>query len=138
MEKKTDPSTVISMPTGWSAAVVSSPEQVAAAIKQEVTSGGLKYDTGKPRMDLLPAYSLEQIALVLGVGAQKYSSWNWSKGIAYSRLLGACLRHLYAWARREKSDPESGLSHLAHAGCCILFLLWMEKNRQDLDDRGDS
>jgi len=101
-------------------------------------SGGLKYDSGKPRMDLLPAYSLEQIALVLGFGAQKYASWNWSKGIAYSRLLGACLRHLFAWARGENTDKESGLSHLAHAGCCILFLIWMSDKRRDKDDRGDS
>lgn len=100
-------------------------------------SGGLKYDTGKPRMDLLPAYSLEQIALVLGFGAQKYASWNWSKGIAYSRLLGAALRHLFAWARGENTDKESGLSHLAHAGCCILFLIWMSEHRKDMDDRGD-
>lgn len=100
-----------------------------------MAEGGLKYDTDKPRMELLPAYSLEEIARVLSFGAKKYESWNWSRGIAYSRLLGAALRHLYSFARGEDKDPESGLSHLAHAGCCVLFLLWMDKHRGDLDDR---
>ena len=97
--------------------------------------GGIKHDTSKVQVELLPPASLEEIAKVLTFGAKKYASWNWSKGIAYSRLLGAALRHLFAWARGEDKDPESGLSHLAHAGCCIVFLIWMEKFRPDLDDR---
>lgn len=96
---------------------------------------GTKHDQGKPRMELLPMYSLEEIAKVLNFGAQKYDPWNWSKGIAYGRLAGAALRHLAAWLRGKDKDPESGLSHLAHAGCCILFLIWMQEHRPDLDDR---
>jgi hypothetical protein len=26
-----------------------------------------------------------------------------------------------------KADPESGLPHLAHAVCCVLFLLWFDE-----------
>jgi len=98
-------------------------------------AGGLKYDSGKPRMELLPAVALEEIAAVLTFGANKYQAHNWQKGIAYSRLLGATFRHLCAFLRGEDRDPESGLSHLAHAGCCVVFLLWMNRYRQDLDDR---
>jgi hypothetical protein len=39
------------------------------------------------------------------------------------------MRHVHAWRAGETKDPESGLHHLAHAGCCLLFMLW-------LDDRG--
>ena len=35
----------------------------------------------------------------------------------------------------EDKDPESGLSHLAHAACCIMFLLEFEKTHPELDDR---
>jgi len=98
-------------------------------------SEGNKYDQNKVRFELLPQASLQEIAKVLTFGAQKYESWNWSKGIAYSRLLGATFRHLGAWAVGQDKDKETGLSHLAHAGCCILFMLWMEKFRPDLDDR---
>jgi hypothetical protein len=96
---------------------------------------GRKDDSDKPRMDLLPAYALGEIAKVLTFGAKKYAPNNWAKGIAFSRLNGALLRHMGAWAAGEDKDQESGLSHLAHAGCCILFLIWMNKFRADLDDR---
>jgi hypothetical protein len=96
---------------------------------------GLKFDSGKPPMALLDRYAMEQIALVLAFGAQKYAAHNWRKGIAYSRLLDAALRHLFAFADGEDNDPESGLSHIAHAGCCIVFLLGMINARPDQDDR---
>jgi len=96
---------------------------------------GTKFDQNKPRLELLPSDALIEIAKVLTFGAKKYSSENWRKGINYSRLMGAAMRHLLAWKDGEDKDPESGLTHLAHAGCCVLFLIWMEKNRQDLDDR---
>lgn len=86
-------------------------------------------------MALLDRYAMEQIAMVLAFGAQKYAAHNWRKGIAYSRLLDAALRHLYAFADGEDKDPESGLSHIAHAGCCIVFLLGMINSRPDQDDR---
>lgn len=61
--------------------------------------------------------------------------WNWAKGFTWSRLIGAALRHLFAFARGEDRDPESGLSHLAHAGCCILFLITHERCKLGTDDR---
>lgn len=76
-----------------------------------------------------------EIAKVLDFGAKKYDSWNWSKGIAWSRVYGALLRHLFAWWRGEDRDPESGLSHLAHAGCCLVFLLQYNLTRRSYDDR---
>lgn len=97
--------------------------------------GGRKLDNGKPPMSLLDRYALEQIAMVLKFGAAKYERDNWRKGIAYSRLTDAALRHLFAFIDGEDNDPESNISHIAHAGCCILFLLRMIKDRPDLDDR---
>jgi len=35
----------------------------------------------------------------------------------------------------EDKDPESGLSHLAHSLCCLMFLLEFEKTHPELDDR---
>lgn len=98
-------------------------------------SGALKYDSEKVRNELLPAFAIEEIAKVMAFGAKKYEAHNWKKGISYSRLLGAALRHLFAWSRGEELDPESGLTHLAHAGCCVVFLIWTHKFRADLDDR---
>ena len=84
---------------------------------------GKKHDQEKPRTDLLPPVALEEIAKVLSFGASKYADHNWRLGFKYSRLIGAALRHIFAFSKGEDKDPETGLSHLAHAACCILFLL---------------
>lgn len=96
---------------------------------------GRKDDQDKIPLALLSSTALLQIGAVLQHGAAKYSANNWKSGIAYSRVLSACLRHLLAWNGGEDLDPESGLSHLAHAGCCIMFLLEFTKTHPGLDDR---
>lgn len=104
----------------------------------ESTVGGLKHDQDKPRTDLLDYTFIEGISRVLGFGAIKYAAHNWRKGIQVSRLLGACLRHVFAFMGGEDNDPESGLCHLYHAGCCLMFASWIMKNRPELDDRWKS
>lgn len=96
---------------------------------------GIKHDNEKNKLQLLPIISLEKIGDIFTFGAAKYGEYNWSKGILYSRIYGALLRHLFAWIRGENIDDESGKSHLHHAGACILMLIEMEELRKDLDDR---
>lgn len=98
-------------------------------------SQGLRYNKGKPRFDLLPPIALEEISKVLTYGAEKYEPWNWSKGFNHTDVLASLQRHLNAWTRGEDIDPETGLSHLAHAGCNIMFLIDLAKLRPDLDNR---
>ena len=94
-----------------------------------------KHDSDKVRFELLDSYALEEIAKVFTFGARKYSDHNWRGGLKYSRLFGALMRHCWAWFRGEDKDFETGISHLAHAGCCIIMLLWTEKHKKSLDDR---
>jgi hypothetical protein len=96
---------------------------------------GLKYDEGKPRMDLLDAEFLEDMGMVLKYGAQKYAPHNWRKGLAVSRTIAAIYRHLGAISKGEDIDPESGLRHTAHLGVNCQFLNWMIKNKPEFDDR---
>lgn len=60
---------------------------------------------------------------------------NWRKGIAQSRLLGAALRHILAHMWGQDYDEESGLRHLYHASCCLMFASELIETRPDLDDR---
>lgn len=99
------------------------------------TPGGRKNDKGKPPLALIPRRAVEKEAEVLEFGKNKYDSWNWASGIAWSRLLDAVLRHVYAYADGEDLDPESGISHLAHARCGLGFLLDYEQSHPELDDR---
>ena len=95
----------------------------------------IKNDSGKPRLELLPTAPLEQIAQVLAFGAAKYGEHNWRGGMSWGRMVGACLRHVSAWMRGQDQDPESGLPHLAHAACCLLFLLEYTQTGVGTDDR---
>lgn len=104
-------------------------------IEQLPAAGGLKFDTDKPRMDLIDGEAMEELAKVLTFGAKKYAEHNWRKGITLSRLLAALLRHAYAILRGEDTDEETGLPHAAHAMCCCMFLLWTMKHKPDMDDR---
>lgn len=96
---------------------------------------GRKDDQGKPRMELLPGDALNEIAKVLTFGAAKYEDRNWERGMKWGRPFGALMRHMWAWWQGEDKDPETGLSHLAHAACCILFLLSYELRKAGEDDR---
>lgn len=89
---------------------------------------GRKDDTVKPRWSLLPEGVVMQIVEVLDFGATKYTEGNW-KYVAggRQRYYDALMRHVDAWWGGEKLDPESGKHHLAHAGCCLMFLLWLDK-----------
>lgn len=98
--------------------------------------GGVKFDDDKPRYDLIPPEALEGLAKVLTFGAKKYAPRNWEKGMLWGRVFGAAMRHLWAWWRGENTDPETGLSHLDHAACCIAFLQAYEVRKTGTDDRG--
>ena len=106
-----------------------------AVVTQQKTEPGTKFDAGKPPMDLLSTEALIQTARVLEFGKAKYDSHNWRKGMSWSRLLGAAMRHLTAFNNGEDLDPETGLSHLAHLSCCTMFLLEYLKTHKELDDR---
>jgi len=100
-----------------------------------IITSAVKHDDGKAPMNLLSREALEQTAMVMAFGKEKYAAHNWRKGFQWSRPLSAAMRHLMAFNDGEDKDPESGLSHLAHAACCIMFLLEFEKTHKDLDDR---
>jgi len=88
---------------------------------------GLKFDSEKPRMDLLPPKAIFEVAKVLGFGAEKYGPENWRLlDNLQGRYTAGALRHIFAHMDGEELDPESGTSHLAHALCCLLFKLEIE------------
>lgn len=94
----------------------------------ESAGGGVKADSGKDRWDLLPWEQVEQVVKVLTFGAKKYDDNNWQKVTEKPRYIAAAFRHIIARVKGEHMDQETGLPHLAHAVCCLLFLLWHDTN----------
>ena len=100
-----------------------------------MNDSGRKDDTDKLRLDLVPYDVICAIATILTFGAKKYGDRNWEKGMRWSRVYAGLQRHLMAWWEGEALDPETGKSHLWHAGCCLFFLIAYEKRGIGDDDR---
>ena len=106
---------------------------------------GRKDDGGKPRFELIPPEPLFALATILTFGAQKYDDRNWENGMAWGRVFGALMRHLWSWwggkGSTSKSflfgelDDETQQSHLWHAMCCLAFLITYEERGIGTDDR---
>lgn len=106
-------------------------EQMLQQLDRIKSKEGVKYDSDKPRWSLLPFKALQEVVEVLTFGAKKYAADNWKHvPQAQERYIDAAYRHLADWNSGEKKDPETGKSHLAHAVCCLLFLLWFEQSER--------
>lgn len=85
---------------------------------------GLKFDSEKPMMSLLPPFATLAVGRVLTMGAKKYSAGNWQHvENGQRRYADAALRHFFAYMSGEERDPESGENHMAHVICCAMFIL---------------
>ena len=108
-----------------------SPKEWIKEIKE-----GVKYDGEKPRMHLLPPKAILEVGKVLTFGANKYDEENWRKlEDLQNRYSSAALRHIFAHNDGSILDDDSGLSHLAHAICCLLFKLEIELEQKDKEER---
>ena len=94
-----------------------------------------RYNNGKIRMNLIPAFSLEQIAKVFTQGAEKYGDNNYRKGMKWSKCMASLKRHILAFDKGEDFDTESKLYHMAHVATNAMFLLEYYKIAPQYDDR---
>jgi len=88
---------------------------------------GLRYNKGKLRLDLIPPEAKVAIAKVLEIGASKYEDRNWERGLDWMETKACLERHLLKWEMGEDTDDESGMPHLWHALCNVVFLVTMEQ-----------
>ena len=108
-----------------------------------MNTNGQKFDSGKTEWDLLPLGPVEEVVKVLMHGKEKYGRDNWQLvDNPIRRYYAAAQRHLAAFRRArfdtkdsyDAIDAESHLHHLAHAACCVLFLLWHERKELCQED----
>jgi hypothetical protein len=101
----------------------------------DLDKGGVKYDGDKIRLDLFSPVAFFGTSGILTYGALKYRPRNWEVGMDWSRPFAAMLRHMMAFWLGEDTDPESGLLHVDHAACCIMFLQDYVRTHKEYDDR---
>ena len=106
-----------------------------ANLEHEANKAGLKFDGGKLRFDLYPVDAYKGCTQVLTFGAAKYTPNGWKTvPDAKNRYYAALIRHLNAQKEYIDNggkglalDEESGLPHLDHAQCCLIFLREVSK-----------
>lgn len=92
--------------------------------------------SAKPPLHLIPPAAEIAEAVVMGLGAAKYRPFNWrSRKVRASVYIAAARRHLAQWFDGEDNDPESGVSHLAHARASLGILLDAVATGNVIDDR---
>lgn len=91
----------------------------------------IKADEGKLQWSLMPFEQLEDVVRVLMNGAKKYSRDNWKNCDDLNRYKDALMRHVTSYIKGEINDPEDNLSHLAHAMCNCLFLMYFDDIHQE-------
>lgn len=90
------------------------------------TNGGLRFDSGKPRFDLIPPEPMLALANHFAVGALKYAERNWELGMNWGRCFRSTMSHLWKWLGGEEFDDETGSHHLICAAwnCFVLYAYW--------------
>ena len=103
-------------------------EQLVEQVEEQAVSD--------PYGSIPPSFFIE-LGKVLTFGAKKYAAFNWclGDGLDSLRLYGATLRHLVAYHNGENLDPESGLLHLSHVACELMFLLYFQVKGLGKDTR---
>lgn len=105
-------------------------------VTKEVLEDKVAYSTGAvrspdregERYDLISPVGLRRIAQTCHEGAQKYSDYNWEKGMPISDMLNHAISHIYAYLSGDRLED-----HLAHAawnllGACHSEELWPHLN----------
>jgi hypothetical protein len=94
--------------------------------------GGRKFDGGKLQYGLIPPLALRETVKVLTYGAEKYEPDNWRRvPDGPRRYFDAAQRHLWAYKKGELNDEETGINHLAHAICCLMFMLDLDESEYE-------
>lgn len=125
------------------------------------TDKGLRYNQGKRQWSLFSFKPFEPMIEVLEYGAHKYSIFedkdgkfilgkdisvadskslklissgrdNWKKGFDENELWDSFYRHLIEINAGEEFDKESGLQHLGHLMCNIMFIAYARDRKLDI------
>lgn len=86
------------------------------------SGGGLRYNQGKLRYDLVHPVAHRDMVGVLTSGAMKYKPRNWEMGMKWSTVIASLKRHLAAIESGEDYDKETGYLHASHLACNAHFI----------------
>lgn len=111
--------------------VSENPDACATQKAETSETGFTKFDTSKTRLELIEPNFINGVGQILTYGAQKYSPNNWKSAGPedIERIKGAAYRHFLAYLGGQQFDPETGLPHIYHASCNLMFLDYFDNKR---------
>ena len=89
-----------------------------------------KFDGEKVRLDLVEPSIIEAIGKVRTYGVKKYGDEQSWRKVEKPRYIAAAMRHFEAYRKGESNDAESGMPHLWHCACNLMFLIELDKEHQ--------
>ena len=93
-------------------------------------TGAVRSDTFEAfRYDLVSPIGLREVARACAEGAEKYSDWNWEKGMEVNDLLNHAIAHVYQFLSGDRSEP-----HLGHAAWNLLAAIHSHELWPHLND----
>lgn len=110
------------------------------ARKKRVDGGGLRFNKGKLRVDLVPSDVIEALAGVLGFACTQrkppYPERNWERGMKWSDVVASMERHLLDVKLGRRLDPSgTNLRSTALLLCNAVFLCAYDiRGMHHLDD----
>jgi len=85
-------------------------------------------DKDKGRFDLLPADAIRQLARVFEVGANKYPSRNWEKGMSIRCYVDSALRHIFCVLAGQEDEPHLPMA-MWNLACAIQTEIWVRQGK---------
>jgi hypothetical protein len=116
---------------------IEQPISFSAGEERTTSATGGQKGVKPEALDQIPVVALRELGRVFAFGAAKYERDNWKNEYEWSKNYASALRHLTAWWQGEDKDPESDLSHLAHAMWHMVVLYWFQRQARypEFDDR---
>lgn len=96
---------------------------------------GLRYNSGKAPIHLIPPEAILALAEHYGKGAAKYAARNWELGMSWETVYDCLMRHALAWQRGEDIDPENGSHHMVAVMWNAVALYIYHLRKIGTDDR---
>lgn len=112
--------------------------QLRAAIRSTSKPTNPKDAVGirKPPSSCVPQTVMAEVGVGMLEGARKYGRHNFREvGVRASVYYDALRRHMDYWWEGEDADPDSGLSHVTKAICCLVVLRDAMLQNKLTDDR---
>ena len=110
-------------------------EKAIDAPAVETSEVAVKFDTGKPRFDLIPPEAQIGLAVLYGIGAKKYADRNWEKGMDWTRIIRALKSHTEKFELGEDYDLEDGQHHMLSVAWNAFTLFTYAIRQIGTDDR---